>query len=348
MKRLGFLVERPAAAAAIAMAVACIACSGSTGRNQGERLILSAAWDTTLVLGSDRVDDTVLIDPWRLAAWDDRVAVLESKVNQVRVFSLSGTLLWAYGHTGQGPGEIGSAEEIFVLPDDDLGVWDGRNRKVLRLSKDGQFLGETYFRELWGVSTNPTPVGDHFLWNQLASDRPMMVSASTRASLADSVRVDWPVPSSLPYPPELAGFMDSDGSSWVVGLWVGPYFAVGHGDSVAVHRYAGHHTFAYAQGSWRRSDPLADSAYYGARDVVMAGGHVFFLSGGRPRRRAHDEEPTRYIDEYLLDGRYEGSYELPFDCWAIATLDGHTFFAATNVDGAYPHVYGLRPRTGAN
>ena len=320
------------------------ACSPDDTDGHPARFILSQAWDTTMVVGTTSVDDTVLVDPTRLLVWDDQLVVLESQVQAVRAFNMRGELRWAFGHAGQGPGEMGHAEEIFVLPNGELGIWDGRNRKVLRLSVSGDLLGEEYFRDLWGVSSSPAPVRDRFIWNQLAPDRPMMISAIDQPVVLDSVTVPWPIPDALPYRPDLAGFMDARDSVWVLGLWVGPYFAVGDGSRVSIHPFAGPHAYAYAQGRWRQNDPLADSAYFGARDVAIAGSRVFFLSGGRPRRRAHPEAPTRFIDAYGLDGRYQGSYELPFASWAFATTDGKTFFAVTNAEGAYPQVIGLRPR----
>lgn len=324
--------------------LAALGCNGCSGEAPSERVIVATEWDTTLVVGSREVGDTVLISPQRVRAWDGQVVVLERLVREVRVFDLEGRKRWTFGRRGSGPWEIGSAEEIFVDSDGNLRIWDGGNRKVIRLSPDGRAIDEKYFRNLWGLSTLPIPYGDRFLWTQLATDRPAYITDTAELEVIDSVRIDWPVPEDLPRRPDLMGFSAGFGDGWVTGLWVGPFFAVGGPGGVEFHPYIKKFHFRYAPGRWSAADPSADSAYFGTWDVSVVGEEIFFLSGGRPKTRAHDGEPTRFIDIYGLDGKYRRSYELPFHSRAMSTDDGETFYVLTLVDEVYPHLFGLRPR----
>jgi 6-bladed beta-propeller protein len=325
--------------------LAAVTGSVSCGDEMPEgRRVVASMWDTTFVIGSTNVDDTVLIDPSRLALWDDQIAVLESQVQRVRVFDRSGKQLWLFGSQGQGPGEIGSAEEIFVSQEGHLRIWDGRNRKLLEVDHEGDLVGEQYFRDLWGLSTHPTPYGDRLIWTQLAEDRPAFITTVDGLEVVDSVSVPWPVPEDSKYRVSLMGFKAGSEDAWVVGLWIGPLFAVGSREGVGFYPFVQDFHFAYAPSRAVQSDQLADSAYFGTVDVGIVEDEVFFLSGGRPKRRSHPEEPTRFIDVYGLDGEYQRSYELPFHSWAMATDDQGTFYVLTNVDGVYPHLFGLRPK----
>jgi hypothetical protein len=65
------------------------------------------------------------------------------------------------------------------------------------------------------------------------------------------------------------------------------------------------------------------------------------LFGGRPKRAAHDEEPTSLIDVYTPEGRYIESYRLPFGAVGFTT-DGSRFFVVRQEP--FPALVGLRPR----
>lgn len=324
-----------------------LAVGGSVGCGtempEGRRVVTSK-WDTILVVGSKSVDDTVLIYPWRVRAWGDQVVVMEDQVQQVRVFNTVGRHLWTFGRVGQGPGEFLRVSEIHIDRDGHLQIWDDTNRKIIWVAADGTAIDELYFREPWGLSTSPTPYGNRLLWSQISAERPAFITDKEELEVVDSVRIDWPVPEDLPQRADLMGHSAGFEGGWVTGLWQGPLFAVGSADGVEFYPYIKQFHFAYSPGTYRASDPLADSAYYGARDVSVVGEEIFFLSGGRPRRRAHDEEPTLFIDVYGLDGEYRRSYLLPSDTWAMSTEDGETFYVLTLVDEGYPHLLGLRPK----
>ncbi|MEZ4415343.1 MAG: 6-bladed beta-propeller [Gemmatimonadota bacterium] len=307
-------------------------------------MIAVERWDTVFALGSVDPTDTTLVSPSEIEVWNDQIAVLEGLARRIQSFDArTGRRRWSYGREGRGPGELAQPFNMWIDESDNLRVWDDRNRKQLVLDQRGEFFEEIYYRELWGLSTSPTGFGQRMVWTQLQPGRPAMITDIESHELVDSVTVEWPVPPSVDFKPELLTKTAASPSAWAAGLYSGPFFAVGTPVGVKVHPLIEPIPYTRAPGAWFATDPRADSSYYGARDIAIADSRVFILSGGRPKRAAHASQPTTMIDVYSLDGEYLHSYRLPFDGAALATRDGRTFYVATLVQGSYPHIFGLRP-----
>lgn len=327
----------------MALALLWAACSGGddVSATRSGRNVVASAWDTVLAIGSRVADDTTLIDPTKVRAWGDNVVVLEDLAHRVQVFDRAGQRRWTFGEEGQGPGEIASADGILISPSGHLGIWDGRNRKLLKVNAQGELVREQPFRGRWGLSSTPFTFGGRIVWTQLSPTSPTYISDSDGLNVIDSVSFRWPVPDDLPYPPNLAAQADGTSELWVQGLWMGPYFAVGRHDSASVHPYV--HEIPYSAAAYAQMGPTADSAYFGAWDVAVSEEEIFFLSGGRPRRYSHPGEPTNFVDVYDYSGLYLRSYELPFDAISLA-VHGETFLLVTSPMEQYPQVFGLKPR----
>jgi hypothetical protein len=306
------------------------------------RQIVGQGWDTVLTIGSASIEDTVLIGPASVVVWNGLLAVLEDQPQRVRAFSLTGDDRWAFGSAGQGPGEMLQAFSLIESPNGNLGIADGRNRKLVEVDSAGQFMGERYYRHLPGASDNPTYFGDRLIWSQYMPDRPLFVTDNEGLEVIDSVAIPWPLPADQKYRPNLSTWNAGSADRWVAALWVGPYFAVGDGETVAVFPMVEPFHWSYAPTPQVQQDPMADSAYYGARDVALVEDEIYILGGGRPKRHAHDGEPSRMIDVYGVGGEYRRSYELPFASRSFDTDDGSVFYVLTDVDDIYPHVFGLR------
>jgi hypothetical protein len=328
-------------AASIVVGCAVSSCADS---GRPARTIAGEGWDTILTIGSMSVDDTVLISPAAVVLWHGNLAILEDQPQRVRLFSASGADEWTFGSPGQGPGEMLQAYKLVVLANGNLGVADGRNRKLVEIDSSGRFVRERYYRDLPGASDSPTPFGNRFVWSQYMPGRPLFVTDREDFSVLDSLVIPWPEPVDQKYRPDLSTWTAGSADRWVAALWFGPYFAVGDDDGVSVFPMVEPFHWAYAPSAQVQQDPLADSAYVGARDVALVGDEVFILGGGRPRRRSHVEEPTRLIDVYSVAGEYKRTYELPFPSWAFDTADGRLFYLLTEKDGVYPLLFGLRVR----
>ncbi len=75
------------------------------------------------------------------------VLVSDGSESLIYRFSEAGELLSTFGGRGQGPGEL-SDSFLELLHLDELLIWDNGNGRLSRFGVDGDFLGQTLFREL--------------------------------------------------------------------------------------------------------------------------------------------------------------------------------------------------------
>lgn len=138
----------------------------------------------------------------------------------------------------------------------------------------------------------------------------------------------------------LARAPDSD-SVWVSSFVAGPGFMVWRRGVPTAYRFIEPLPFETPL-SQERIAAGKDRGWFSALAVCMRGGEIFFLFGGRPRRRSDPEgAPTQIIDVYGTDGSYRRSYLLPIDAEDLAT-DGTLFYVIQREP--YPSVLGLRAR----
>jgi len=311
------------------------------------RVFPTLKWDTLVTIGAPSANDTMLLNPSQIVLWGSRIAALDWANKSVRVFSrATGHLLWKYERTGQGPGELTCISDGVITPASRLWVVDGcANRKVLELDTAGVLLREIHPRAL-------PPSG----WDRIAF---VGRRALVTTQLADQALI-WAEPDSLtPEQVEALPWPDSLDSSYrldfdvasagargpvVLAYELGPAFVVLNGDSVRVHPYIDRVHFM------KKPNPLRpasrpDSMRYAAITASIVGDEVFFLFGGRPRRREYPAKPTLLIDVYGLTGAYRRSYLLPVDTRSMATEDGQVFWVIEMSEGLYPEIMALRPRS---
>lgn len=328
----------------VATPISCMV--GCERPEQGPRSVTGTRWDTTLVIGSRDGNDTTLVDPVDLLLWDDLVVVLEDRTQTIRAFDRQpgGGARWVAGRVGEGPGEMKQAGLMMAGANGRLWVVDARNRKVLEFDRAGQFQREQYYRHLPGGVSRPSTLERSVVWPHLLQGRSAYVTTVDSLEVIDSLRVSWPVPDGFQGEPDLRAVSRGQGGIWVAALQLGPSFAVWDGVDVDLHRFLEDIPYAFRPPDLRHRPLRADSARWAARDLAIVGDEVFFLFGGRPRRHAHPEAPTQWLDVYSLSGDYRRSYRLPVDAYAMDTDDGVTFYVLTLLEGAYPQLLGLRLR----
>jgi hypothetical protein len=235
-------------------------------------------------------------------------------------------------------------QAFMMLPGANGHLWvvDASNRKLLEFDDTGRFRREQYYRHLPGGVSRPSTLAKSVVWPHLIEGRPAYVTTVDSLEIVDSLRVAWPVPEWFPGEPDLRAVSRGQGAIWVAALQLGPSFAVWDGVDISMHPYLEDIPYAFRPPDLRHRPLRADSARWAARDLAIVGDEVFFLFGGRPRRHAHPEAPTQWVDVYTLSGDYRRSYKLPVDAYAMDTDDGVTFYLLTLVDGAYPQLLGIR------
>ena len=71
---------------------------------------------------------------------DENIYVLDNETANIRVFDKEGEYIRTIGRRGQGPGEMQSPRLIQITPQNEIMVYDMRNRRILFFSLDGTFL----------------------------------------------------------------------------------------------------------------------------------------------------------------------------------------------------------------
>jgi hypothetical protein len=329
------------------------ACSGQPETDNGlrhlpeypSRLFAATAWDTVASFGPESVDDTVLMTPTGITAWDDRLVVPEWPHARVRVFDRRGTPLWTYGRRGAGPGEIEQMVAVEATPWGNLWIMDGKNNRILELDTAGTLVRSRRAHHLPAVPTSVT---------FLSADRVLLGTQSPLAGRiiadTDSIKAERVAPSlwgdsvDHRYNIRLASDADPRTGRWVEALTYGPGFATGVGESVTgLHPYVDEIPWALKSGPAIRAVG-ADSARYGALGVQIVDDEIYMRFGGRPKRRAHDAEPTVLIDVYAFSGEYRRSYLLPMPTTSGEVLGRELFAVSGYHQGVLPRVFLLSPR----
>lgn len=312
------------------------------------RRFAATTWDTLSWFGAKNAQDTTLLDPERLTKWGDRLVMMEWGPRVVRVFDSSGTHLWNFGRFGNGPRELGLISDLVPTPWGNLWVYDSRNRKIVEVDPDGQFVKEMSTRHL------PVSVGGVRF---ISEDRAFFSTYNPAEGIgiirSDSLTVEsirpFPFADSVDTRINFRATSAGDARSGTVvsAMALGPSFMVMDGTTgeVSTFPYIDYIPWAVKQ-SPALINARTDSARYGALAAQLGADEtVYFLFGGRPFRAAHPPEPTVLIDQYGLDGTYLESYLLPFEpaYRGFVLLDENRFALLTLDQGLYPRVYVLKP-----
>lgn len=104
-----------------------------------------APWTFTQVsdIGLSTVDPQYQFGVISAAAWlsDGSIAVADGLAQNIRIFSVDGSLLTSIGHEGAGPGEFRGLADLLVGPGDTLLAIDWGNLRAGRITRDGTWHG---------------------------------------------------------------------------------------------------------------------------------------------------------------------------------------------------------------
>jgi hypothetical protein len=78
--------------------------------------------------------------------------VLDSKARCVKKFDSHGDLVTTFGRPGRGPGDLDTADQINVGPDDNVLIYDLALRRFSFFANDGEFISSVELNDLGSTS----------------------------------------------------------------------------------------------------------------------------------------------------------------------------------------------------
>lgn len=302
------------------------------------RATRTVAYDTAWSFGGP--GDTLLATPHKLdVASDGGLYVLDVGAKKVLRIE-AGRLAWAWGSSGQGPGEIGNVRAMTLDADTDAPfLVDSGNRRLVWLSSDGTLLREQPF-------TSPALMTEDVVALADSSGYVASIFGMTqdRGVLGiDLLRIPPDGESSTVVTPSWSGFQDleviqldmlvfaASGPSWGLAFKTGPGFFLVAEDAARAHSFVERTDFPEVtaseqttEGGARRGIGFVERPTTTAYDVDTAGDTLFVLAGDSDGRGVLDMYSTatgRYLESRLLPGQFR-SFALAGDTIYVADRSG--------------------------
>lgn len=336
---------RPPRLAVVGLAAA--AACGDGGRapalpsfEPADRRLEAVPADELWSVGGDPAD-TLLLLPVDLVARAGAVYVLDRYGHRVAALdAATGAHRWTRGRRGSGPGELESPRELAPTDAGGLAVADGGNPRIARLSADGEFEAPLPLRETGSARSICGLSGGDWLVATLDPDRRL---ARIGADGTIAVAVAPPGPYGPDVPPIATQVLLAGGGGDPCALLfrLGAGFAVFEAGAFGPFRpYVEPVTppaVAVEAGGRREVSQLTEPTA-AALDGAVAADELWVLFAGL------GDEAGRLLDRYALrDGRYLGTWLLPFRADAFALDDARLYVLARRA--GYPVVIAL-PRPG--
>jgi hypothetical protein len=295
--------------------------------------------DSTLVLESSFGDttgrDTLLLQPYQLAARDDRIFLFEADQHVV-AYDLSGRRLWTQGRPGGGPGEYRNVRDMRLGPDGNLRVLDPASARVTVVDPDGRVRQMVSLQGV-GHSEVVVPVTDGVALVPAHADQDI-VYVSTQGTPMGSDSLPWADYRALEYVAKAhCAAVDPATGHWVLGFSYGNgWFAFGATPATASERrfYIEPTRFpAVVQTVYEEGRAVGTGIVkpeFSALDLALLRDTLYVLFAGKGPARG------RQIDRYAWStGHYLGSLPLPSRAEYLAVTEHHLVLLATH---PLPHV----------
>ena len=313
--------------------------------NAGERIFATVAYDTVWVYGGP--GDTILSLPaMPLAAPDGGLYVFDLQDQRLLRLTATGSLRWAWGRRGQGPGEVLNVRAMALGPDGSVVLADSGNRRLVTVASDGRTLHEVPLPtgivhvEAIDVLSSGAYVLKVFVTSTDDRSAPWAI-VSRDGHLLGAPSVPWEgfaQRASI----ELTGHLvaTSRDDRWIFGFGTGNgWFVFDSLLSVGTHPYVEHTDFPV---SVSQSDGNATRTSFPTRPIVSANSlavrqdTLIVLFGGLTSDR------YRVLDKYDIEsGSYLSSLRLPHSAIRFAVGPDHTVFTI-DVSGVFPTIVALR------
>jgi hypothetical protein len=305
-----------------------------------ERRVVASRWDTLWVAGGG-LQDSVLLQPWRVAASHDRVYVYDGAAARVVAFSVrDGSVAWMAGRKGSGPGEFKRVRDVEVGPEGRPMLLDVGNARIVTLDGRGAVYRETRLQNV-GYADQFAPLADGR--TVLLTEHPdsALAVADTSGRIVQRLVVPWSEFAQL-HPLVRQGTLASTAQGrWAFGFALGDGWFGFSGTRPAGgrRRYiepADFPTVVEKREGGTVTTQLASYTPCSACSMAMDGTDLYVLFGGRTENR------HAVLDRYdLRSGSYRESLLLPVKTSEAALAGGIVFIL---VDEPFPALLALRPR----
>lgn len=309
------------------------------------RRFADVAWREIFRIGGS-LDDTLLLQPGRLAADRHGVVVADLHGGRAMRFDPEGRLMWSYGRKGRGPDELAHPRDLKL---DALGrtwILDAENGRVVVLSPDGRPARRI---RLDGVGLRPddlVPLDDGGALLLVADAERPLVRVDGSGAVLGRAPFPWPGFAGLhPMASQLVVGTDPGSGRWAAAFQLGDGFFIFRRERGlgARGRFVEPVPFArpvrHRSGDrFGRSETVTTlaSPTFAAWSATLSGDHLYVLFIGRTDRGG------RLLDVYgLADGTYRETLLLPRRVDQVAYGDG-TFYATYG--DPYPTLLAWRPR----
>lgn len=296
------------------------------------RAFREVQWDTAWITPRS-VMDSLLPAATALAWTGGYLAVADASRPGVAALNpTDGSIRWARGRRGTGPGDFAEPIELLSLGGR-VGVLDYLNRRIQRFDSSGELLGGTTLAAAGSQPNQACGLGAHVLVADVKRSRMLVLDSAGVA--VDSVALPWvDLRARSEWSRQVMLRSDRMGLRCVIGLMSGRGFA-----TVAFGRAPRAVSYVEAfevTGVGDRTDERPGEAPYGAMlDADFSGDTVFVLFAGRT------PDEYRVIDLYdVKASRYLESWRLPLETSEIAVGDKH-LFARVRSDSIGPVIVAL-------
>jgi hypothetical protein len=330
------------AAAIVLLATACAPDQRESGGGAPrDRQLSVTAWDTVWAIGGSN-QDSLLLNPFLVAADGSTVYVFEGGASRLLAFDArAGLLRWAAGRSGGGPLEFRRVRDLKIGADGSPVLLDIGNQRITRLSAESALRDEIALLSIGYAEQMALLADGKFV---LLTDHPDSAFAVVDESgkLVERFALPWKRFAEL-HPLVRQGSIASsrDGQSWAFAFSLGdgwmPFRSVRATGDLKPYVEASEfpQVVQKTEGNSVTTE-LASYAPCSACSAAMDGSDLYIHFGGLTQHR------RRVLDRYDRErGEYRESYLLPVEAIAVAVADGVVYAL---IEEPYPTLLALRPR----
>lgn len=351
MKALARIVQAPALGLALAAVASLWAGSARaqevlikapvlfSSSDDVEREHSSAAFDTLWVFGGP--SDTLLASSPKGIRPDGTggVVVFDLRNQAAYRFGANGDLLWSWGSRGEGPGELSNVRAMDVAPNGTVVLVDSGNRRIVRLSAEGQLLKEVPVPQGVSVQSVAALQGDVMVVTGPEGLEPTLALWDDDGT-ADGVRL--PASLSEAHVMHVQGHLVRWGETgWVFGFYVGNgWMTFRRSEQLGLFPYAEHvdvpDVHQVVQGNSLRARPMTRPIETGT-SLSVVGDTLFVLFGGKSQLSG------RILDKFdVRSGAYLETDLLPHYAYFAAVGENRVF--TTGTCNLFPCIVALSRR----